>query len=86
MLGVSDADREQLFYMYGGDPMAHYKILGISAEATDDEIKKAYRKLAVLHHPDKVASEPEAVQKSAKEQFQKIQQAYEQIKKNRGFK
>jgi len=86
MLGVSDADREQLFYMYGGDPMAHYKILGISAEATDDEIKRAYRKLAVLHHPDKVASEPEAVQKSAKEQFQKIQQAYEQIKKNRGFK
>ncbi|MFN5673725.1 MAG: DnaJ domain-containing protein, partial [Bacteroidota bacterium] len=47
---------------------------------------RAYRKLAVLHHPDKVASEPEAVQKSAKEQFQKIQQAYEQIKKNRGFK
>lgn len=86
MLGVSDADREQLFYMFGGDPLAHYKILGLSAEASDEDIKKAYRKLAVIHHPDKVASEPEAVQKSAKEQFQKIQEAYEQIKKARGIK
>jgi len=86
MLGVTDADRTQLFYMFGGDPEAPYKILGLNPDASDEEIKKSYRKLAVLHHPDKVASESEAVQKSAKEQFQKIQEAYENIKKSRGFK
>lgn len=32
----------------------HYKILGTHSEATDVEIKKAYRKMSLIHHPDKV--------------------------------
>ena len=51
-----------------------YKILGISKGATDDEIKKAYRKMAVKWHPDKNKS-PEA-----EEKFKDIAMAYEVLK------
>ena len=63
-----------------------YKILEITPEATETEIKKAYRKLVVIYHPDKVANMGESYQKSAKEKFQKIQDAYEQIKLARSIK
>ena len=49
-----------------------YKVLGIDRSATDDEVKKAYRKMAVKFHPDKVAQMGEEFQKGAKEKFQKI--------------
>ena len=67
------------------DADSAYKILGISPSATDDEVKKAYRKMAVENHPDKVAYLGEDVQRAAKEKFQKINEAYEAIKKQRGF-
>lgn len=62
-----------------------YNILGISSTATDREVKKAYRKLASIHHPDKVAHLGEKFQDSAHEKFQKISEAYETIKTKRGF-
>ena len=58
----------------------------MTASATDDEVKKAYRKMAISHHPDKVASMGEEYQKGAQEKFMKIQEDYENIKKTRGFK
>jgi DnaJ like chaperone protein len=62
-----------------------YKVLGIEANASEEEIKKAYRQMAVRYHPDKVAQMGEEYQKGAKEKFQKIQEAYENIKKSRGI-
>lgn len=62
-----------------------YETLGVDANASDEEIKKAYRKMAVRYHPDKVASMGEEFQKGAKEKFQKIQEAYENIKKARNL-
>lgn len=63
-----------------------YKILEVSPDATDEEIKKAYRKLAVEHHPDKVSYLGEEIQRKAQEKFKKINEAYELIKKQRGIK
>lgn len=63
-----------------------YKILGIEQSATDDEVKKAYRKLATQYHPDKVGYLGDDIKKSAEEKFRKINEAYESIKKERGIK
>ena len=52
-----------------------YKILGVSPNATDDEIKQAYRRLAKQYHPDRNPGDEEAAQK-----MQQINAAYEQIK------
>ena len=62
-----------------------YATLGLSSNATDAEIKKAYRKLAVRYHPDKVSQLDTAEQEKAKVKFQQIQDAYEAIKKERGI-
>jgi DnaJ like chaperone protein len=63
-----------------------YQILEITRSATDDEVKKAYRKMAVKYHPDKVSHLGPEHQDAAKEKFQKLTEAYERIKKERGFK
>lgn len=84
-LGVSAADFNSLKAMYFKDSESDYKILEIPATATDEEVKKAYRKMAVKFHPDKVAALGEEVQKAANERFQQVQQSYENIKKQRGF-
>ena len=52
----------------------YYKILGVSKEATDDEIKKAFRKLAKANHPD--AQQDEAAKKQAEVKFKEINEAY----------
>lgn len=62
-----------------------YKILEIQKSATDDEVKKAYRRMAKKYHPDKVITENEAIKKGAEEKFKQVQKAYEQIQKERGL-
>jgi DnaJ like chaperone protein len=85
-LGVSTTDFESVKNMFYRNVDSDYKILGVEASASDDEIKKAYRKMAIKFHPDKVAQLGEEHQKAAKEKFQQIQDAYEALKKRRGFK
>lgn len=82
---VNEADFNSLKAMYFKDVNSDYKILEIEPKATDEELKKAYRKMAVKFHPDKVASLGEEFQKAAKEKFQRVQEAYENIKKQRGL-
>ena len=62
-----------------------YKVLGVSPSATDDELKRAYRKLALEHHPDKVAALGEDIRKAAEKKFQEINDAKERIWKARGL-
>lgn len=62
-----------------------YDILGVSTSAGEDELKKAYRKLAIKYHPDKVAHLGAEHVKTAKDKFQKIQVAYDKIKDSRGM-
>ncbi|MCQ2274659.1 MAG: DnaJ domain-containing protein [Bacteroidales bacterium] len=61
-------------------------MLGINPTASDDEIKKAYRRLAMKYHPDKVEGMGEEVKKQAEAQFRKINEAYETLKALRGIK
>ena len=54
----------------------YYKVLGVDKSATDDQIKSAYRKLAMKYHPDKFSTASEEEKKKAEEQFKEINQAY----------
>lgn len=62
-----------------------YKVLSLSSTATDDEVKVAYRKMALKHHPDRVASLGEDIRKAAEKKFQDINDAKERIFKARGL-
>ena len=82
---VTDSDASSIISMYYRDKDSAYSVLEISPSATNDEVRTAYRKMAMKHHPDKVATLGPEVQKAARERFQKIQDAYETIKKERGI-
>jgi len=85
-LRLSQSDIDSVFAMFGGSVEDAYTVLGLSSNATDDEVKKAYRVMAMKHHPDKVASLGDDVRRAAEEKFKSIQDAYEKIKKERGIK
>lgn len=85
LLQVPPMDFRSVQGMFKQNLNADYEVLGIDANVSDEEVKKAYRQLAIRYHPDKVASMGEEVQKGANEKFQRIQSAYENIKKARNL-
>jgi DnaJ like chaperone protein len=85
-LGIAPADAESIKAMFVHSTDEHYKILEISSDASEAEIKKAFRKMAVKYHPDKVSHLGEDYRKAAEEKIKKVNEAYEAIKKERGFK
>lgn len=80
-------DYEHLKSKYASRAKTHYAVLKCDETASDDEIKKQYRKLANEYHPDKVEGKglPDEFIKLAKDKFIKIQEAYDAVKKERGF-
>jgi len=84
-LGIGEKDFESIKSMFIANTDAAYKILEIEPSASIDEIKKAYRTMAMKYHPDKVSYLGEDFQNAAKEKFQKVNEAYEKIKKERNF-
>jgi DnaJ like chaperone protein len=84
-MGISAKDSESIKSMFYNDIASLYKVLEIEPSASNDEIKKAYRRMAMKYHPDKVSQLGEDVQKAAKEKFQTLTQAYEKIKKERNM-
>jgi len=84
-LGVNERDYISLMSMFVKNGDAAYKILEIEKSAGDEEVKKAYRRMAMKYHPDKVHHLGAEFQKDAQEKFKKINEAYEEIKKQRGM-
>lgn len=84
-MGVSTADYHSVKAMFVKNTGWAYDVLEITPDATNDEVKKAYREMAKKHHPDKVAHLGDDIRRSATEKFQKISAAYEEIKKQRGI-
>ncbi|MBW2961682.1 TerB family tellurite resistance protein [Mesonia aestuariivivens] len=68
-----------------GDTSYAYKILEIDKNVSNAEVKKAYRTMVKKYHPDKLQHMDEVHQKGAREKFNNVQEAYEQIQKERGF-
>jgi DnaJ like chaperone protein len=83
LMGISSNDFESIKAMFVKDTGSAYKVLEISPEASDEEVKKAYRELAKKYHPDKVAHLGEEVKRAAEEKFTKLNAAYEAIKEER---
>jgi DnaJ like chaperone protein len=84
-LGLRATDFESIKAMFFQETDSAYKILEITPNATDAEVKKAYRDMAKKYHPDKLQSQDSALIKGAQEKFQEVQKAYETIQKERGL-
>ena len=83
---ISLADFDSIKAMFVDQIGSAYKILEVSSDATNEQIKSSYRRLVKIHHPDKIQNLGDSYKKIAKEKFQKIQDAYEKIKKERAIK
>jgi DnaJ like chaperone protein len=84
-LGISSADFRSIRNMFVPETDSSYRILEIEKTATNDDVKKAYRKMAMKYHPDKVSHLGDDYRKSADEKFKKVNEAYEKIKKERNM-
>lgn len=84
-MSIGQRDFESIKAMFFKNPDSAYKILEIDKSASTDEIKKAYRTMAKKYHPDKLQHMDEAYRKGAEDKFRKVQEAYEQLQKEKGF-
>jgi DnaJ like chaperone protein len=84
-LGVTSADFLSIKNMFIPEIDSSFKILEIEPSSSNDEVKKAYRKMAMKYHPDKVIHLGEDFRKAAEEKFKKVNDAYEKIKKERNM-
>jgi DnaJ like chaperone protein len=86
VIRLTSTDAASIISMYYKEEQSAYTVLEISPSATDDEVRAAYRRMAMKNHPDRVSTLGPEVQKAAAERFQQIHDAYETIKKQRGMK
>lgn len=84
-LGVASGDFISIKNMFIPETDSSYKILEIETSSSNDDVKKAYRRMAMKYHPDKVGHLGEDFRKTADEKFKKVNEAYEKIKKERNI-
>ncbi len=82
-LSITSTDYVSIRNMFIPETDSAYKILEVEQTASNEEVKKAYRKMAMKYHPDKVSHLGEDFRKTADEKFKKVNEAYERIKKER---
>jgi DnaJ like chaperone protein len=82
-LGLSEQDQRAAATRHLGEADPHYARLGLTPQATDAEVKSAFRQLAATHHPDRVAHLGPGATEQASRRFQEIREAYEQIRRQR---
>ena len=85
-LNININDFNSIQAMFVRDTLSDYKILGINKTATDNDIKKAFRTMATKYHPDKVGHLGDELRVLAEEKFKAVNDAYQNIKKERSFK
>lgn len=84
-MGLNATEVDTMLNLKKDDINSAYKVLAVSPSATDEEIKKAYRKMALEHHPDRVAALGEDIRLAAEKKFQEINEAKERIYRSRGL-
>ena len=84
-MGLNVTEADTMLNLKKDDINSAYKVLAVSPSATDEEIKKAYRKMALEHHPDRVAALGEDIRLAAEKKFQEINEAKEKIYRSRGL-
>ena len=84
-LNIDSSDFESVKAMFRQEKDDDYTILGISKDASEADIKKAYRDMVKKYHPDRINTNDIAIRKGAEEKFKRIQEAYDSIQKQRGF-
>lgn len=82
---MQESEVDSMLHMKGDSLDDAYRVLGVSPQATDEELKRAYRRLALEHHPDRVAKLGDDVRRAAEKKFQEINAAKERIWKARGL-
>lgn len=85
-MALSEQELDSMMSLKSDSLEDAYKVLEIASSATDEEVRAAYRRLALKHHPDRVATLGEDIRKAAEEKFQQINAAKERIYKARGMK
>lgn len=85
-LELAPQELDSLIHLKGDTLQEAYQVLEVAPEATDEEVKAAYRRQALKHHPDRVAALGEDVRRAAEEKFQQINNAKDKIYKARGLK
>ena len=84
-LGIDSRDQVSVRSVYFQENHRDYKTLGISPDASPEEIKKAYRSMVAKYHPDKVAHLGQDFIDIAEEKFIAVKEAYDRIRQERGF-
>ena len=84
-LGLSEAELNSMLNLGSTTLKDAYAVLEIKESATDDEVRQAYKRMVVKHHPDRVASLGEDVRAAAEKKMREINEAKELIYKARGM-